>query len=86
MGIPGLICSIIGLQLYRKDDVLYKTNQGMYEEKDYNNLKTGRILCIIGIVISVIILLISLYKIMTLGVDGYMQQIENLNSSMENQN
>lgn len=51
-GIPGIIAGAVGLFLYSKDKALYLKNPEQY--LNYNNLKTGRILSIIGIVISLL--------------------------------
>lgn len=61
-GIVGLIVGIIGLSLYKKDNLLYQQNPGQYS--DFNNLNTGRILCIIGIILSAlfIVYLIGIYS------------------------
>ena len=79
-GIVGIICGIIGLQLYKKDLALYTANPSAYS--DFNNLKTGRILCIIGLVMGILFLAYFAYQIATLGVDGYMQQIEDMYKAM----
>lgn len=50
----GLILGIITLFLAKKDLALYNANPGSYT--NYGNLKIGRILAIIGIVISAIYL------------------------------
>lgn len=61
-GVVGIIIGIIGLNLYKKDNLLYQQNPAIYT--DYNNLKTGRILCIIGIILSIlfIIYIVSFYS------------------------
>ena len=51
-GIPGIILSIIGLVLYGKDKKLYDQNPTFYS--NYDNLKTGRILCIIGLALGIL--------------------------------
>ena len=48
----GAITGGIGLYLAKKDNALYAENPQGYT--NYSLLKTGRILCIIGIVLSVI--------------------------------
>ena len=53
-GIPGLITGIIAIVLYNKDKKLYDVNPGLYS--DYGNLNAGRILAIIGIVLSVLLI------------------------------
>lgn len=67
-GIPGLITGIIGLVLYKKDNALYQQNPELYS--DYNNLKTGRILSIIGIVLSSLYLLYIIFAIAFIGMDA----------------
>ncbi|MBB4806089.1 putative membrane protein [Chryseobacterium defluvii] len=67
-GIVGIITGVIGLSLYSKDNALYQQNPGLYS--DYSNLKTGRILCIIGIVLSVLYLIYLVVMISTLGWDA----------------
>ncbi|UOU96822.1 hypothetical protein MUU74_09975 [Chryseobacterium daecheongense] len=75
-GIIGVICGLIGMNLYNKDNTLYLANPGQYT--DYNNLKTGRILCIIGLVIGVLSLIWFIYVISTGGWDAYMEQMEQI--------
>jgi hypothetical protein len=48
----GLIFGIISLVLAKKDSAIYKTNPSIYD--GYSNIKTGRILAIIGIILSII--------------------------------
>jgi hypothetical protein len=71
-GVIGLICGIIGLVLAKKDEVLYLANPTMYS--DYRNLKTGKILCYIGIVLSLLTVIYMVVLLMTIGLDGMMDQ------------
>lgn len=48
----GLVFGIIALVLAKKDTDLYNTNPDAYD--NYGNVKTGKILAIIGIVLNVI--------------------------------
>lgn len=48
----GLIFGIISLVLAKKDSAIYKSNPSSYD--GYSNIKTGRILAIIGIILSII--------------------------------
>jgi hypothetical protein len=50
----GLILAIVALFIAKKDLALYRENPQMYS--NYNSLNTGRILSIIGIVLSVLYL------------------------------
>lgn len=68
-GIVGAIAGIVGLVLAKKDLALYNENPSAYS--NYNNLKIGRILCIVGIVLSIlyivyIIALITMFGMETL--------------------
>jgi hypothetical protein len=51
----GVITSIIGLVLGNKAIRSYEENPGMYNEKSYKKAKTGRILSIISLIISIIV-------------------------------
>ncbi|MBW7676731.1 CCC motif membrane protein [Chryseobacterium chendengshani] len=75
-GLIGVICGLIGLNKYKSDKVLYDANPTEYS--DFNNLNTGRILCIIGLVLGSLQLLYTIFILATVGVDGYMEQIEQL--------
>lgn len=48
----GIIFSIIALVMAKKDMALYASNPDGYD--NYGNLKTGRILAIIGLIINLI--------------------------------
>ena len=48
----GIIFSIIALVMSKKDMVLYKASPESYD--NYGNLKTGRTLAIIGLIINII--------------------------------
>lgn len=75
-GLVGVICGLIGMNLYNKDKVLYDQNPASYT--DFNNLNTGRILCIIGLVLGAIQLLYFVYILATIGWDGYMEQMRGI--------
>ncbi|WP_370895660.1 CCC motif membrane protein [Chryseobacterium gossypii] len=75
-GLVGIICGLIGLNKYKNDKLLYDQNPSLYS--DFNNLNTGRILCIIGLALGSLQVLYMVYAIATLGWDGYMQQIQQL--------
>jgi len=64
-GVIGLIFGVIGLILANKAMKLYAENPEMYE--GIKNVKTGRILSIIGIVLNVIYLLMSIWAISMYG-------------------
>jgi len=84
-GIVGVICGAIGLILANKDMKLYQANPNAY--KNFSNLNTGRILCIVGLIISVIYMLYSVYTIIFVygGWDGYMDSIQEIVNQAQNQ-
>jgi len=51
----GIALGVATLILARKEIILYETNPGRYTLISYNNVKTGRICAIIGLVISVLV-------------------------------
>lgn len=71
-GVLGLIFGIIAIVMAGKATALYKQNPEMYS--DFGNVKTGKILAIIGIVLSTIYLLFSLWAISTFGFDALQDQ------------
>lgn len=70
-GIIGLILGIIALVLAKKDKALYFESPELYS--NYSNLNTGRILAIIGIVLSTIYLIANIYFYVTIGQEGLME-------------
>lgn len=76
----GLVFGIIALVLAKKDTALYNANPDNYD--GYSNVKTGRILAIIGIVLNVmtlisIIAFIALYGFAVLQDPEALQEILN---------
>ena len=82
-GVVGLILGIIALVLYKKDMQLYMAEPEVYA--NYRNLNTGRILAIIGIVLSSVYLIVTIYMWATLGEQGMMEMMENLQLKMQEQ-
>lgn len=64
-GILGIISGIIALILAAKDTRLYNENPELYS--NYSNLKVGKILAIIGLIISIIWLLIIVWIVVNFG-------------------
>lgn len=67
-GIIGLILGIVGLSLYRKDKALYDQSPQLYS--DYSTLNAGRILCIIGLILSALYIIYMVVLLTTLGFDA----------------
>lgn len=73
-GILGLIFGIVALVMAKKAKQTYLAEPDLY--RGYNNVKTGRILAIIGIILSTIYLIINIVFIVLYGWDG-MQEMQN---------
>lgn len=67
-GIVGLIFGIIALVLSKKAIDTYNSNPEIYT--NYQNVKTGRILAIIGIILSSLVLIANIIMIITYGFEG----------------
>lgn len=65
----GLILGIVGLVIAKKDLILYKENPSAYS--NYSNLNIGRVLCIIGIALGVLLLLFILWLGLTFGWEAF---------------
>ncbi len=61
----GIIFSIIALVMAKKDMALYALNPEAYD--NYGNLKTGRILAIIGLIINIITIITTIAMIAFFG-------------------
>ena len=67
-GVVGLILAIVGLYLAGKDEKLYRQNPGMYS--DYGNLKAGKILSLISLIMSVLYLLMMIIFLALFGFES----------------
>lgn len=56
-GVPGIICGIIAIVLYKKDKKLYDANPSKFEESSFKNLKAGFVCGIIGLCLSALVML-----------------------------
>lgn len=65
----GVVLSIIGLVLANKDLKLYNANPSQY--KSASTLNTGKILCIIGLVLGILFLCFIFYIYVIYGYENY---------------
>jgi len=77
-GFIGLILGVIAIVLANKATALYAENPEGYT--GFQNVKTGKILAIIGVSLCGIYLLYVIYTFTTIGYDGIM---ERFNEAME---
>ncbi len=82
-GIIGLILGILALVLAKKDMVLYAENPELYE--GYSNINTGRFLAIIGIVLSTIYFICTVYLYVVVGEAGMKDFQQNLIEKIKQQ-
>jgi len=82
-GFVGLILGIVALILAKKDIVLYNENPDQYE--GHSNINTGRVLAIIGIVLSSIYLIANIYMYAVWGEQGIKDFQQNLLEKIKHQ-
>lgn len=80
-GFLGVIFAIIALVMAKKATETYMENPELYD--GYKNVKTGKILAYIGLAISIINLIYTIYIFATIGLDGYQQMIEEISRGYE---
>ena len=64
----GAILGGIGLYLANKDIKMYNENPNRYS--NLSNVKTGKVLCIIGLILSVLFLIYLIWFISVVGMDA----------------
>jgi len=57
ISIAGIVLGIISIVMARRENALYAADPARYTTSSLNNVKTGRICAIIGLVISIIVFL-----------------------------
>ena len=82
-GVIGLILGIVALNLAKKDMAIYYANPEDYS--NYSNISIGRVLSIIGIVLSSIYLIFTIYLYSTMGSEGMQKFQKDLIEKMQHQ-
>lgn len=68
-GVFSILLGAIGIYLANKDTKLYNKNPDLYS--NFNNIKTGKILCIIGMILGVLFLIYIIWFIINVvGLDA----------------
>jgi hypothetical protein len=75
-GIFSVVLGTIGLVLANKDAKLYAQNPAIYT--NYSNLKIGKVLNIIGLVLGAAFLIAIIAMVISLGEEGLMQMQQEL--------
>ena len=71
-GVIGLILGIVTLVLAKKATAIYAQNPDLYT--GFQNVKIGRILAIIGLVLSVLYMIFTIWAITTFGWEAMQDQ------------
>ena len=79
-GIPGLICGVVAVVIGQKSTKIYKEAPENYT--GFDNLKAGKIMGIIGIVLSVIFMAYVIWVISYIGWEA-LQDPDTLRQKME---
>lgn len=82
-GFVGLVLGIVALVIASKDMKLYLENPELYT--NYQNLNIGRILAIIGIILSALYLIFMIYMYAVVGEEGIQDFMDNLKLKVEQQ-
>ena len=76
-GLPGAIMATVAYFILRNDEKTYMANPELYS--NYSQLKTAKIVAIVGIVIGVLYFLLSAYNIYQIGGwDAYLGQVQEM--------
>lgn len=68
-GIVGLVLAIVALVMANKDLALYNSNPQAYTLHSYSNIKTGRNIAIIGLVLAGVFLFFLIIALTILGLN-----------------
>jgi len=80
-GVVGLALGIVALVLAKKDMKLYLESPELYS--NYGNLNIGRILAIIGVCLSAVYLILTIYLYAVVGSEGVEEMMRNWQEQME---
>ena len=80
-GFGGLVLSGIALFLAKKDEKTYAEDPEIYE--NYGQVKTAKIVAIVGLVLSAILVLIWAYLMATGQYDGLMEKSQQMLEEMQ---
>lgn len=81
-GIPGAIMAGIAFFLVRKDENKYKENPELYT--NFSQLKTAKVLAIIGLVLGIIWFFWTYFQISSMGGwDAYMEKVQEMSEQWQ---
>lgn len=82
-GIIGLALGIIAIVLANKATAIYAQNPDEYS--GFSNVKTGKTLAIIGVILSSIYVIATIYFYVTIGSEGIQEMQQQWMEQMQNQ-
>ncbi|WP_297797091.1 CCC motif membrane protein [uncultured Eudoraea sp.] len=81
-GLPGAVLAGIAYFLVYKDENKYKENPELYS--NYDQLKTAKIMAIIGLVLGIVYFAYAIYSISEMGGwEAYMEQVNEIREQWE---
>lgn len=81
-GLPGAVLAGIAFFLVYKDENKYKENPELYS--NYDQLKTAKIMAIIGLVLGIVYFAYAIYSISAIGGwEAYMEQVNEMREQWE---
>lgn len=81
-GLPGAVLAGIAYFLVYKDENKYKENPELYS--NYDQLKTAKIMAIIGLVLGILYFAYAIYAISAIGGwEAYMEQVNEMREQWE---
>jgi uncharacterized membrane protein len=81
-GIPGALVAAVAFFILRKDEKKYMENPEIYS--NYSQLKTAKIVAIVGMVIGVLYFLLSIYNIYQMGGwEAYLEQVQEISEQWQ---
>ena len=81
-GIPGALVATAAFFILRNDEKKYIENPELYS--NYSQLRTAKIIAIIGMVIGVLYFLLSIYNIQQMGGwDAYLEKVQEISEQWQ---
>ena len=68
-GVLGIITGVVALVLAKKDTQVYLENPELYS--NYSNIKTGKVLAYIGIVLSILMIIFIIWAYAFFGAEAF---------------
>ncbi|MEJ2163686.1 MAG: CCC motif membrane protein [Robiginitalea sp.] len=81
-GVPGAVIAAVAFLILRNDEKKYAENPEIYS--NFSQLKTAKIIAVIGMVIGVLYFLLTYYQIQQMGGwEAYLEQVQVITEQWE---